>query len=209
MSEFWNSQITEASWEGLKRLREEIDFVLIGGWAIYLYSGLQKSKDIDIIVEYEVLSYLSSKYALSKNDRLKKYEIKLAKYDVDIYLPDFSTLTIPPKDIVRDYSIKRDGFTLPIPEALISLKLGAAKDRRYSTKGDKDSIDILGLLLYSNIDLKKMKMILSRYDLSGYTDLLISILMNFDKKNLAYLNLNEHQFSKLRKRYGEQLRLIR
>lgn len=55
MNEFWNSDITEASWRGLQELKREIDFVLIGGWAVYLYSRLQKSKDIDVIVDYPAL----------------------------------------------------------------------------------------------------------------------------------------------------------
>lgn len=209
MNEFWNSDITEESWRGLQELRKEIDFVLIGGWAIYLHSRLQKSKDIDIIIDYRTLRVLESKYAINKNERLRKYEIKRDKYDIDIYLPNYSLLTIPAKDIVSRYSTSIEGFSVPIPEALVVLKLGAASERLNSTKGEKDSIDVLGLLFNAKLELPVLKKILSDYGLIRHLDLLISILNGFDKRDLAYLNLNENSFSKLKRRYLEDIKRIR
>lgn len=55
MKEFWNSEMTAASWDALQELNKEYEFTLIGGWAVYLYMRLQKSKDIDIVVDYPVL----------------------------------------------------------------------------------------------------------------------------------------------------------
>jgi len=206
LSEFWNSDITEASWQGLQQLQKEIDFVLIGGWATYLYTKLQKSKDIDIVVDYPTLRLLESKYPLNKNDRLTKYEIKLEGYDIDIYLPNYSKLTIPPKDIISKYSTSVEGFRLPSPEALMTLKLGAAAARLKSQKGEKDSIDLLGLLFKSGIDLQKLKKVLSDYNLTDYLRFLISILANFDKRDLNYLNLNENSFSKLKHKYLAEIK---
>jgi len=48
-AEFWNSFLTEKSWEILQKLKKQHKFILIGGWAIYLLTNQQKSKDIDII----------------------------------------------------------------------------------------------------------------------------------------------------------------
>lgn len=205
MNEFWNSDITEASWRGLQELNKDIDFVLIGGWATYLYSKLQKSKDIDIIIGYTALRILESKYTLNKNERLRKYEIKRDEYDIDIYLPNYSLLAIPPKDIISKYITSIEGFDLPISEALMVLKLGALSDRAKSIKGEKDSIDVLGLLFYSKLDLSILKRILSEYKLMQYMDLLKYVLNNFDKRNLNYLNLNENSFSKLKRKYLEDI----
>ena len=48
--QFWNEVLTEKSWNVLKDLnRERFDFILIGGWAVYLWARSHKSKDIDII----------------------------------------------------------------------------------------------------------------------------------------------------------------
>lgn len=206
MTEFWNSDATQASWHGLQELSKEIDFVLIGGWAIYLHTKLQKSKDIDIIIDYETLRNLEGSYKLIKNERLKKYEIKLEKYDIDIYLPNYSTLTIPPRDILSKFVFETEGFRTPTPEALMALKLGAAADRINSLKGRKDAIDILGLLFGSGLEIKKLRDILTEYDVKNLMGLLMSILGGFDRKDLKYLEINESKFSKLRREYTDKLK---
>ena len=206
LTEFWNSDITEASWNGLQELSKEIDFVLIGGWAAYLYTKLQKSKDIDIVIDYTALRVMESAYKLSKNDRLRKYEIKLEKYDVDIYLPSYSVLTVPPKDILRKYNTSVEGFDVATAEALLALKLGAASDRGNTSKGQKDKIDILGILFYARPDLQKLKAMLGEYDKLSYIELLKSTLAGFDLNSLGYLNLNKNSFSKLKKEYLEELK---
>ncbi len=201
MSEFWNNDITQASWQGLQDLSKEFDFVLIGGWAVYLHTKLQKSKGIDIIINYETLRHLESKYRLIKNERLRKYEIKLEKYDIDIYLPNYSALTIPPKDIVSKFVFETGGFKTPTPEALMTLKLGAAQDRIKSLKGRKDAIDILGLLFNSGLEINRLAGILKDYEISNLMSLLVSILEGFDRKDLKYINLDENKFSKLKRDY--------
>ena len=49
----WNSDITNESWKELLVLSTKYNFILIGGWAIYLYIKLQKSRDIDMVVDYD------------------------------------------------------------------------------------------------------------------------------------------------------------
>ena len=208
MTEFWNSDITDASWNGLQDLRREVEFLLIGGWATYLYTKLQKSKDIDIVVDYDALRILESTHRLDKNERLQKYEIKFDRYDIDIYLPNYSRLAIPPKDLISKFASKVEGFSLPVAEALMVLKLGAAEDRGNSAKGMKDSIDVLGLLFYANMDMQVFKKILSDYGLTRYAGFLMRVLNGFDKRDLHYLNLNENSFSKLRHKYIEEIKKI-
>ena len=41
--DFWNDIATDNSWKVLIRLRKELDFVLIGGWACYLLTRSIKS----------------------------------------------------------------------------------------------------------------------------------------------------------------------
>ena len=208
MTEFWNSNITEASWLGLQELNKEIDFVLIGGWATYLYTRLQKSKDIDVVVDYGTLRRLEGSYRLIKNERLRKYEIKKEKYDIDIYLPNYSKLALKPNDILSKYRDSLGGFHVPIPEALMALKLGAAADRGGSAKGEKDAIDILGLLFYSRMDLPRLNSVLAENGMQERLRLLLSILGNFDRRDLGYLNLNESSFSKLKREHSEGIRKL-
>ena len=82
--EYWSTIITEKSWDVLQRIKKEFDFVLIGGWATYLWTKGHKSKDIDIIIDFKELDKLKLNYNLNKNDSLKKYEIKTEGIDIDV-----------------------------------------------------------------------------------------------------------------------------
>ena len=206
MREFWNSEITSASYTKLRELNKAYDFVLIGGWAVYLYTKLQKSRDIDIVVDYPVLRQLGAEYRLEKNDRLSKYEVKLDSFDVDIYLPGYSRLTLPAKELLHKYATKVDEFMVPTPEALMLLKLGAASERLYSMKGDKDAIDILGLLFYSGVDLGKLSRIAKEHGILGSVRLISRVLSEFNPENLEFLNLNQASFAKLKKKYSEVIK---
>ena len=64
---FNKSDITEESWNKLQEMRKSFYFILIGGWAIYVYTKMHKSKDIDIIVDYDVLRSLGSLGKVQKN----------------------------------------------------------------------------------------------------------------------------------------------
>ncbi len=198
--EFWNSEITETSWKTLKRLKGEVRFILIGGWAVYLYTHLEKSKGIDIIVDYDALKSLNELYELNKNQKLSKYQIKLGDLDIDVYVPYYSKLSVPPEDIIAS-SRSVEGFMLPSPEMLLVLKLGALNARRASIKGQKDAVDILGLLLYSDLDKNLVKSLCAKYRVN--TDAIKDAVKNVDDDTLAYLNTNRHHFSKARKQLIE------
>lgn len=153
MSEFYTDAVTEASFNMLISLRRRYAFVLIGGWAAYLLNGHGKSKAIDIIVDYAVLDQLRADHPrLVKNQRLRKYEIPGEYFDIDIYLPFFSTtLSIPP-EYIQQHTMVIDGFEVPETAALLALKLGAYADRSGTAKGDKDLTDIMGLLPHVSLD---------------------------------------------------------
>ena len=192
--EYWNSIITEKSWNVLQKTRKEIDFILIGGWAVYLWSKSHKSKDIDIVISYKELSKLKSNYRLNKNDNLKKYEIKVEDIDIDIYLPFYSELPLIKN--IEKYAAKVEGFKVVKPEALLVLKQAAEIARGNTEKGMKDRIDIMDLLLKCQIDFSLYKKILEMENLPKFEDKLIGIITKFD--GLKYTGLNPRQF-KLKK----------
>ncbi|MEK6847699.1 MAG: hypothetical protein AABX50_01075 [Nanoarchaeota archaeon] len=191
---FWNSLLTEKSWKILQDFGKKYDFILIGGWATYLWAKQQKSKDIDIVVEIKELQKLKAE-SLSKNDRLKKYEIKIEDIDIDLYVSHYSKLTIPPEDL-KKYAKKIEGFKVLSPEALMILKQGAYEDRKNSLKGEKDLVDIMSLIFSSDFDFGNYKSILNKYSLSHYVENLIYLLSNF--KDYDSLNLTPRDF-KLKK----------
>ena len=195
--EFWNSALTEKSWKILLQLKEKnFDFVVIGGWAAYLWTNLHKSKDIDIVVKnFKELAFLKKNYNLAKNDNLKKYEIKIEEIDIDIYVPFFSKLTIPADEIGKYAGIIQN-FKVAKPEALLILKQGAEHDREKSVKGEKDRIDIMALLCYADINFGEYFKLLKEYNLEYFYEKLKRIILNF--KEIKYIDMNPRQF-KLKK----------
>src|SRR3989338_4054937 len=179
--EFWNSLLTEKSWNLLKELsKKDFKFILIGGWAAYLWTKLHKSKDIDLIVpDFKDLEYLKKNYDLRKNDSLKKYEIKFEEIDIDIYVPYYSKLTLPIEEI-KSHAAKIENMQVVSPEILLILKQGAELDRKDSVKGAKDRVDIMALLLFSEIDFNKYNSLLAKHNLKHYFGRLFSIINNFE-----------------------------
>lgn len=190
---FWNSLLTEKSWKILQEIKHKHNFILIGGWAVYLLARQQKSKDIDIIIDLTELKKFD-KSELRKNDNLKKYEIKKEEIDIDIYLEYYSKLAIPVEDI-KNYAVEIEGFKVLCPEALLILKQSAYLDRINSIKGEKDKIDVASLVFFSKINFKKYNDILKKYKLSYFKELKM-LIKNF--KEYDSLNLNPREF-KLKK----------
>lgn len=176
--EYWNSLLTEKSWQILQDLRREYNFILIGGWAVYLFTKQQKSKDIDIVVGINELEKLKGR-GLGKNDNLKKYEIKKEEIDVDIYVEHYSNLAIPVEDI-KNYTAKIEGFEVVKAELLILLKQAAFKSRENSIKGEKDKIDIVSLALFADIDLDLYIKIAKKYKLEEFVDELKKVINSFN-----------------------------
>lgn len=194
--EFYHDLITEKSFKILRDLRKKFKFILIGGWAVFLYVKALKSRDIDIIVDYDQLEELKKEYEIFKNDRLKKYEIKIEEIDIDIYLPYFSQLGLKIEEIQK-YCQSREGFRVPIPEILLILKIYTYQKRKGTNKGRKDLIDIFSLLKEGEINWSKYKELIEKYNLKN---------LNEEFKNLVSgqgaipeLNLLNHQVAKLKK----------
>ena len=192
--EFWHDIITERSWKILQDIKREFDFILIGGWAVYLWTRAFKSKDVDILIDIKNLDYLKNNFDLRKNENLKKYEIKKDGIDIDVYVAFYSKLIIPVEDLVK-YTTKIESFKVVKKEALLILKQGSEKEREFSEKGLKDRIDIITLLL-NDIDFKEYYKLVEKYKLDDFPSRLKIIINNF--KDLKYINLNPREF-KLKK----------
>lgn len=194
--QFWHNLITDKSLEFLQQLRRKFKFVLIGGWAVYFYTHSLKSKDIDIIVDFEELGRLRESFDLIKNERLSKYEIRAGGFDVDIYVPHWSELGLPP-DFVITKAVSVEGFRIPPKEILLTLKLFVYTQRRASLKGKKDMIDIISLLFKDNISLSYFLQILKEYNLPNLKNELGDILKNTSE--VKELGLNQKHFSDFKK----------
>ena len=198
--EFWQSVLTERSWDILKDLKGRFDFVLIGEWAVYLWARTHKSRDIDIVVDFENLSKIRKEYDLRKNVHLKKYEIRIKEMDIDIYVNHFSGLPL----LDRMESTLIEGFKVARIEELLILKQSAEIERRHSLKGEKDRIDIVSILLKCDISTKKYRELLKSINREDLKKRLIDIVSGFSEGK--YLDLNPRQLKLERERILKDLK---
>ncbi len=194
--EFYNDLITQKSFQLLQNLRRNYQFILIGDWAIFIYTEALKSKDIDLIVEYEELEKLRENFPLTKNERLQKYEIKQEEIDIDIYLPHYSFLGLPVEEI-KNHTVSREGFLAPKIEILLILKQFVFNRRQGTPKGEKDRLDILGLLKSGEIDWSFYRELLKKYKLADFKEKLAKLLS--ETREAPELDLSEYSMAKLKK----------
>lgn len=197
--DYYRDSVTQKSWQFLTELAKNYKFVLIGGWAVWLYTKLLKSKDIDIVVDLSQLAKLKDRFDLVKNSRLKKYEFRADEVQVDVYTPYYSIPGGIPAETILKHSAKLEGFTVPKPEVLLITKIVTWAKRRGSAKGKKDFLDVLGLLSLPNVNPKQLKINIDLDEIKNAVNLLVNQL----KKTYAApeVNLNRHQFAKLKFRW--------
>jgi len=203
MNSFYQQFLTDKSFSLLTELKKQFKFVLIGGWAVYFYSQSLKSKDIDMIVDFSQLEQFKKEFTIEKNERLKKYQIKIEEIDIDIYLPFYSNLGIPVEEIIKKTTLV-NGFVLLEKEALLITKLKAYQDRKESVKGQKDLIDIISLVLLEDFNFKYLSKLIDKNQLERYWQVLEKLVL--ETKEAPELNLNQHAFAKKKKKLLEQVR---
>lgn len=195
--QFYNDIITQNSFVYLQNLKKKYKFILIGGWAVFLYSKSLKSKDIDIIIDYDVLAEFKEMEEVFKNERLSKYEINTGNFDIDIYIPYYSKLGIDIEEIKKS-AIQKEGFFVPILEILFLMKLFAWHNRRGSSKGQKDELDIFSLAFLPEFDWKKYLKFVNRLNFSEFHKEFVKLLKN--TTSVKELDINEQKMSKIKKR---------
>jgi len=190
--QYYQQYLTDKSFLLLTQLKKKYRFILIGGWAVYFYTRALKSKDIDIIIDFSELQKVRKDYHLEKNERLRKYQIKIEEIDIDIYLPHYSNLGILVEDIVKKTTVVNN-FTLLKKEALFLTKLTAYKNRKSSVKGQKDLIDIISLACLPDFDFRIFK----EEEAVDYRKAFIELLST--TKEIPEINLNRYYYSKKKK----------
>lgn len=205
MNAFYQQFLTDKSFSLLTELKKQFKFILIGGWAVYFYSKSLKSKDIDMIVDFSQLEQFKKEFTIEKNERLKKYQIKIEEIDIDIYLPFYSDLGLPVEEIIKKTTLV-NGFVLLEKEVLLLTKLKAYQDRGESVKGQKDLVDIISLVLLEDFDFNYLLDLINKHRLGGYWQVLEKLVL--ETKEVAELNLNQHAFAKKKKKLLEQVRIF-
>lgn len=194
--EYYHSLITEKSWQELLNLKKAVDFVLIGGWAVYFYTKTLKSKDIDILVDFDQLPIIEKLYRLNKNERLSKYQAVKEEIEIDIYLPHFSQIGIPVEELINK-TTQVEGVKALDVNYLLALKIYTLAERGRTPKGRKDFLDLISLALSGKGDLAEARKIIEKF----YLGQAIKVFQEFlqETTEVEELNLNNHQFAKLKK----------
>lgn len=197
MQGFYHGLITQKSWKILQELRAKYEFILIGGWAVFLYTHALKSKDIDLVLEHAELEKLKERFEVSKNNRLKKYEARYSEVEIDIYVPFYSNPGLPAEDL-KNFSVSIEGIKTVEKEILAILKQRALMDRIHSMKGRKDLIDLISLITLDDFDWDRYRKTLQSYGLQEY--------LRFAKEEITKvreineIGLNVHKMARLKKK---------
>ncbi len=158
----YSDAITYRSREILQKLADSLDFVLIGRWAVNFYVKTQKSTDVDIMVTADKLSYFKN-YGVEKYKGLPIYFAMVGGVRIDIMVQGVSdsALTMPISLVIEE-SVVVEGIRTASKELLLLLKICGylSFDRQ---KVEKDIIDVVSLLFYSNVDIAKVAKYVSRY----------------------------------------------
>jgi len=195
--QYYHDLITQKSWQLLLSLKKKYDFVLIGGWAVYLYARTLKSKDIDLIINYPVLEQLKEEFTVVKNDRLKKYETKTEETDIDIHLPYYSELGLPADEVIK-LTTMLENFKVPDVEILALLKAKALLERKNSVKGRKDLIDLVSLFSLEGFDFKKLGQHARKFQSENLLRVIVEKVKSTTK--IDELNLNVHKMAEFKRR---------
>lgn len=192
---FYHNLVTEKSWRLLQSLRQKYDFILIGGWAVFLYTKALKSKDIDLVLEFSELEKLKEDFEVSKNERLKKYEARWEGMEIDIYVPFYSNPGLPAEEL-KKFVVGLEGFKTVEKEILAILKQVALMGRKDTVKGRKDLADLVCLFRLPNFNWEKYKKVVKKYGLSESSVAVSEILKKTTK--MDELGLNVHQMARLK-----------
>jgi len=194
---FYHNLITEKSWRLLQSLRKKYDFILIGGWAVFLHTKALKSKDIDLVLEFPELEKLKEGFEVSKNERLKKYEARRGEMEIDIYVPFYSSPGLPAEEL-KKFVTNLEGFRTVEKETLAVLKQEALLARKGTVKGRKDLADLISLFRLPGFDWGKYKKVVNKYGRGKSSAVALEILGKTTK--MDELDLNPHQMARLKEK---------
>lgn len=162
--QYYNEERTRKSEEVLYKIAKEIDFVLIGEWAVNFYTKMQKSNDVDLAVGADTLDYFK-RYQVQKYENINIYFAKVDGIIVDLIVQGISDkdLTVPLSLVLSNYIIINE-IKIVSADLLLLLKM-SGYFREEGGKIDKDIIDVISLLFYSEPDLNKVDKYIKKYSI--------------------------------------------
>lgn len=196
-TQFWNPENTRKSYDELLRLAKDVDLVLIGGWAVYLYTNAQRSADVDIAIGYDAIGYFRQ-FGIDEYEGIKVKYSDVRGTTVDLFIDEYSDADLPfPVSEIRTNYITINGIKVVRREMLLLLKLWGYF-RIDETKHRKDVIDVVSLLFYAHPEIGKAKEYVSKYKIEARKS---------SDAMLEYLDKGETMWEYITESKGEYARL--
>lgn len=137
--------------------------VFIGGIAVYLHAinsaaapFAEFTHDADAFISLSDLGDLRDREELVPNRRLSKHQLIRHGFEFDIYTERLASLIVP-YDAVMSRAVKYGELRVAGLEHLLVLKLEAYRDRKASSKGEKDAKDVVRIALVADKGSKALR----------------------------------------------------
>ena len=144
--------------------------VLIGGLAVYLHSQnhavaaavpvsrerlAEFSHDVDAYLSIQDLGALRDLFEVTANVRLNKHQVTLGRIEADLYVEHNNQLSVPYDELLA-HAVTYDSLRVAAIGHLLVLKLDAEAGRAGSSKGDKDTRDLVKLVVLASDEDRKL-----------------------------------------------------
>lgn len=137
--------------------------VLIGGLAVYLHTQnrpmrslpvsrerlAEFSHDVDAYISIQDLGALRDLFEVTANQRLNKHQVTFGRIESDLYVEHNNKLRVPYDELLAHASTYGSIRVAAIGHLLV-LKLDAEAGRAGSSKGDKDTRDLVKLAVLAS-----------------------------------------------------------
>jgi hypothetical protein len=132
--------------------------VYIGGIAVYLHAVnndaarpyAETTHDADFYISLADMGDLRDAVEVTPNRRLSKHQMIRDDFEFDIYTERQSSLIVPYDEVLAHCKQYGESKVAGL-EHLLALKLEAYRDRKASSKGDKDAKDIYRIALLASM----------------------------------------------------------
>jgi hypothetical protein len=137
------------------------DVVFIGGVAVYVHLAhqalsivpLEASHDADFMISISDYGSLKDEEEITYTPRSAKHQMIVDEIEFDIYVEKLNHLVVPYDDVYAASSVLEQ-IRVASLEHLLVLKLEAYGHRGHSSKGEKDSRDLIKIGLMLGRDIK-------------------------------------------------------
>lgn len=139
--------------------------VLIGGLAVYLHTQnrplgrlpltrerlVEFSHDVDAYISLLDLGALRDAFEVSANTRLHKHQVRLGDIESDLYVEHNNRLRVPYDELLA-HALAYGPLRVAAIGHLLVLKLDAEAGRGGTSKGDKDTRDLIKLAVLASAE---------------------------------------------------------